>query len=106
MRVALIKNVGQKVVALSQWDGVSHFNVPKNHTLIATDDPTVVEGVAVNIKDLQAQAVKDADARKSADAAAIAAGKARRVAEARKIVADADKSAPPANQASPQQSVT
>jgi hypothetical protein len=86
MRALLIKNNGQKVIAVTEWDGHSHINVPRAHTLVLSDDKTVAEGMTVKISDLKAQEVKDDQRRAAEQAQAEKDSKARRLAKARAIV--------------------
>lgn len=90
MRVVIVKNVGQIVKAVSQWDGVSHMNVPKNHTMIQSDDPKVVEGVQVDIAKLQAVAQDTATQRIADQKAADAASHINKVKAARALIAAED----------------
>jgi hypothetical protein len=87
MRALIIKNVGEVIKAVTNWDGDSHFNVPRNHTLVLSDDPKMVEGRSVSIAALQAQAKVDAETRASAQKQAEADSQARKLARAKAIVA-------------------
>lgn len=86
MRYVVVKNVGQVVQAVTDWDGVSHINVKKDHTLIQSDDPKVVEGVQVKIDDLQMQAAKNEHTRAEQAQADRAAANQRRLDAARAVL--------------------
>lgn len=86
MRYVVVKNVGQIVQAVTDWDGVSHINVKKDHTLIQSDDPKVVEGVQVKIDELQMQAARNEHQRAEDAATAKAAADQRRLDRSRAIL--------------------
>ena len=94
MRHVLVKNVGETVSAVTDWDGVSHINVRKHHTLVECADPRVVEGVRVDLEALKAKARDAVDQRAVDQAAAEAASKERRLGRARDLISGSEPAAP------------
>lgn len=90
MRYVLVKKIGETVTAVTQWDGTSHINVRKHHVLVQCDDPKIVEGVRVNLEELEAKAAAAVDQRAADEKTAEEASRQRRLGRAKALVSGSE----------------